>query len=205
MNKKLALFGAGMLLAVASASAQQRVTGRVTDVQGAPVEGAVVHVPGTKIKTTTDAQGRFTLQGVPSSSKKISVSYLGMQTSTVSVAGNVQVVLKENELGEAVVVGYGTARKVGSVVGSVKRVDGDVVAAKPVTNVADALQGQVTGLQVLTNTGDVGTFGAVSMNIRGIGSLSASTAPLIVVDGSPAGTSILQMLGPNDIESVTVL
>ena len=70
-------------------------------------------------------------------------------------------------------------------------------------NVADALQGQVSGLNIQNNSGDVGSFGNVDINIRGIGSLSASSTPLIVVDGSPAGTSILQMLGPSDIESVT--
>ena len=68
------------------------------------------------------------------------VSYIGMNTATVSVAGNVQVVLKDNELGEAVVIGYGTAKKVGTVVGSVKKVGGSVVENKPATNVADAFR-----------------------------------------------------------------
>lgn len=121
MNKKLVLLGAGLLMTAATASAQKLVSGRVTDTHGEPVMGATVRVPGTKVITTTDANGNFKLKGVPATAKKISVSYIGMQPTTVSVAGNVQVVLKDNELGEAVVIGYGTAQKVGTVVGSVKK------------------------------------------------------------------------------------
>lgn len=205
MQKKLVLLGAGLLLTAATASAQNVVTGRVTDSQGEPVMGATVRVPGTKVVTTTDAQGKFRLSGVPASAKKLMVSYIGMNTATVSVAGNVNVVLKDNELGEAVVIGYGTAKKVGTVVGSVKKVSGQVVENKPAVNVADALQGQVAGLNISNNSGDVGTTDNITINIRGIGSLSAGSTPLIVVDGTPAGTSILQMLGPSDIESVTTL
>lgn len=205
MNKKLALLGAGLLLTAATASAQRLVTGRVTDSKGEPLMGATVRVPGTKFVTTTDANGNFKLNGIPAAAKKITVSYIGMNSATVSVAGNVQVVLKDNELGEAVVIGYGSAKKVGTVVGSVKKVTADVVDNKPTMNVADALQGQVAGLNIQSNSGEVGSFGNVDINIRGIGSLSASSTPLIVVDGSPAGVNILQMLGPSDIESVTTL
>lgn len=205
MQKKLVLLGAGLLLTAATASAQNVVTGRVTDSHGEPVLGATVRVHGTKVATTTDAQGKFRLTGVPASAKKLMVSYIGMNTATVSVAGNVNVVLKDNELGEAVVIGYGTAKKVGTVVGSVKKVSGQVVENKPATNVADALQGQVAGLNIANNSGDVGSTDNITINIRGIGSLSAGSTPLIVVDGTPAGVSILQMLGPSDIESVTTL
>ena len=205
MNKKLVLMGAGLLLTAATASAQKLVTGHVTDAQGQPVMGATVRVPGTKVITTTDANGNFKLSGVPASAKKLMVSYIGMNTATVSVAGNVQVVLKDNELGEAVVIGYGTAKKVGTVVGSVKKVGGSVVENKPATNVADALQGQVAGLNIANNSGDVGTTQNISINVRGVGSLSASSEPLIVVDGVPAGAAMLSMLGPSDIESITTL
>ena len=177
MNKKLVLMGAGLLLTAATASAQKLVTGHVTDAQGQPVMGATVRVPGTKVITTTDANGNFKLSGVPASAKKLMVSYIGMNTATVSVAGNVQVVLKDNELGEAVVIGYGTAKKVGTVVGSVKKVGGSVVENKPATNVADALQGQVAGLNIANNSGDVGTTQNITINVRGVGSLSASSEP----------------------------
>ena len=205
MNKKLVLMGAGLLLTAATASAQKLVTGHVTDAQGQPVMGATVRVPGTKVITTTDANGNFKLSGVPASAKKLMVSYIGMNTATVSVAGNVQVVLKDNELSEAVVIGYGTAKKVGTVVGSVQKVGSEKIAENPTANVADALQGKVAGLQVLNNSGDAGDVNNASITIRGIGSLGASSTPLIVIDGSPAGTGMLSMLNDKDIESVTTL
>jgi len=205
MNKKLVLLGAGLLMTAATASAQKLVSGRVTDTLGEPVMGATVRVPGTKVITTTDANGNFKLKGVPATAKKISVSYIGMQPTTVSVAGNVQVVLKDNELGEAVVIGYGTAQKVGTVVGSVKKVGGEKVENNPTANVADALQGKVAGLQVLNNSGDAGDINNASIKLRGTGSFTASNTPLIVIDGSPAGTGMLAMLNDKDIESVTTL
>lgn len=205
MNKKLVFLGAGLLMTAATASAQKLVSGRVTDTHGEPVMGATVRVPGTKVITTTDANGNFKLKGVPATAKKISVSYIGMQPTTVSVAGNVQVVLKDNELGEAVVVGYGTAQKVGTVVGSVKKVGGEKVENNPTANVADALQGKVAGLQVLNNSGDAGDINNASIKLRGTGSFTASNTPLIVIDGSPAGTGMLAMLNDKDIESVTTL
>lgn len=205
MNKKLVFLGAGLLMTAATASAQKLVSGRVTDTHGEPVMGATVRVPGTKVITTTDANGNFKLKGVPATAKKISVSYIGMQPTTVSVAGNVQVVLKDNELGEAVVIGYGTAQKVGTVVGSVKKVGGEKVENNPTANVADALQGKVAGLQVLNNSGDAGDINNASIKLRGTGSFTASNTPLIVIDGSPAGTGMLAMLNDKDIESVTTL
>lgn len=205
MNKKLVLLGAGLLLTAATASAQKQVSGKVTDSHGDPVVGASVRVAGTKLVTTTDASGNFTLKNVPASAKHLHVSYIGMQAETVSVAGNVKVVLKDNELGEAVVVGYGTGQKVGTVVGSLKKVGGEAIAAKPAANIADALQGKVAGLEILNNTGDIGDINSTSIRLRGVGSLGASSTPLIIVDGAPASTAVFNMLNDRDIESVTTL
>ena len=205
MNKKLVLLGAGLLLTAATASAQKLVTGKVTDSHGEPVMGATVRVAGTKILTTTDANGNFKLNNVPASAKKLNVSFIGMQPSTVSVAGNVSVVLKDNELGEAVVIGYGTARKVGTVVGSVSKVGGEIIADKPAANLADALQGKLSGVQIFSQSGDAGSISASSIRMRGVGSLSASNTPLLVIDGSPAEMSMLSLLNDKDIESVTTL
>lgn len=205
INRKLTLLGAGLLLTAATASAQSRVTGRVTDSHGEPVMGASVRVAGTKIVTTTDAQGQFTLTGVPASAKHLNISYIGMQAQRVSIAGNVKVVLKDNELSEAVVVGYGTAQKVGTVVGSIKKVGGEVVADKPSTNIADAFAGKVAGMSVSNMSGDAGVLGSVSIQIRGAGSLNASNEPLIVIDGSPADPAMFNMLNDMDIESITTL
>ena len=208
MNKKLVLLGTALLLCAGPASAQKRVTGRVLDSAGHPVEGASVRVEGGKGIAVTDEKGNFTLKDVPASAKLLKVSYFGMQTATVSVSADVKVVLKENQLGEAVVIGYGTGQKVGTVVGSISTVSSEKIESKPVVNVIDALQGQVAGLNVLSSSGDPGaalSSGGYSASIRGIGSLNASTTPLFVVDGVPTSSSVLGMMNSNDIANVTVL
>ena len=200
MNKKLVLMGAGLLLTAATASAQKLVTGHVTDAQGQPVMGATVRVPGTKVITTTDANGNFKLSGVPASAKKLMVSYIGMNTATVSVAGNVQVVLKDNELGEAVVVGYGTVKK-GAFTGAVTAVKGKELEKLQVSDVSKALEGIAPGVQITTSSGQPGS--SASIYIRGIGSISASTQPLIIVDGSPYEGS-LNSINTADIETINL-
>lgn len=207
MNKKLVLLSAFLLMGAGTMMAQKHVTGHVVDADGQPVIGATVRVPGTKIVTVTDDEGNFTIPSVPASAKRLNVSYIGMQTASVDVAGNVSVVMQEDatNLEEAVVIGYGTGQKLGTVVGSVKKVGGEKVSGKPSINVADALQGQVAGVQILSSTGDVADVSTPTINVRGLGSLSADNTPLIVVDGSPVGGAALALLNSNDIESVTVL
>ena len=209
MNKKLVLLSALALVGSGTLMAQKRVTGRILDTDGQPVYGAHVKVEGTDIVTATDAEGRFTLTNVPSSAKRVSVSYIGMQTQTVSISGNMNVVLEQNDrlLEEAVVVGYGTAKKIGSVTGAITKVNAESVTDKPNVNVLDALQGQVSGLQIFNQSGDASNINSFSMNIRGIGSLGdrTSNTPLIIVDGSPAGTTAFSLMNDDDIESITVL
>ncbi len=208
MNKKLLLLSAALIANMGVATAQKTLTGRVVDEDGQPVVGAVVRVPGTQIATQTDVEGRFSLKSVPAGTKNIAFSYIGMQTSTVSVSAASHVVMKmlDSALQEAVVVGYGTAQKLGTVVGAVKKVGATQINGKPSMSMADALQGQVAGLQILMNTGDVADIsGQASIKMRGVGSLYAGNTPLIVIDGSPADASALTLLNNNDIESITVL
>lgn len=209
MNKKLVLLGTAFLLGVAAVSAQKRVTGRVVDTNGEPVVGASVRVEGEKGVAVTDENGNFTLNNVSASAKELKVTYIGKKAQTVSVAANVRVVLEEDEnlLGEAVIVGYGSAQKLGTIVGSVNTVSGEKIAYKPTVNALDGLQGSVPGLQVLSSSGDPGaaiTSGSYSATIRGIGSLSDNT-PLFVVDGVPTSSSVLGMMNSADIANVTVL
>ena len=206
MNKKLVLLGAAMLMTAGVASAQKRVTGQVLDADGNPLIGATVRVDGVQKVTMTDDNGKFTLTDVPASAKTLQVSYIGYDSQKVSIASNVKVVLKDNNvLEEAVVIGYGTARKLGTVVGSVAKVGGESLSDKPMPNIADALQGKVSGLQIFNNSGDIGDINNTSIRLRGLGSLGASSTPLLVIDGSPASTAMLSMLNDRDIESVTTL
>lgn len=202
MNKKLVLLGATLLLTAASATAQKRVTGRVLDADGQPIVGATVRVAGHKNVALTDDEGNFTFTNVPASAKHLQITYIGKEAQTVSIAGNVKVVMTDNDqmLDEAVVVGYGKVKK-GDFTGSVAAVKGDQLQKVQVSNVSKALEGVLPGLQLTSSTGQPGS--AASMFVRGIGSLSANTAPLIILDGAPYEGS-LNSINSMDIESINL-
>lgn len=204
MTKRLLLLFACLLMAVGM-SAQKRVSGHVSDSDGNPLVNAAVRVVGTNELAYTDADGNYTLSNVPASAKQVTISYLGMESQTVDIAAAGNVVLKETQLGEAVVVGYGSAKKLGTVVGTVSKVTSEQIENKPVTTALDALQGKVAGVQIYNNTGDVGDVSGTSTTIRGVGSLNGGNTPLYVVDGQPVDASVFYMMNMNDIDSYTVL
>ena len=181
--------------------AQKRVTGNVTDADGAPVIGATIKVNGTKVAAVTDAEGKFVLPNVPASAKTLSVSYIGMKTQEVSVSNNVSVVLafEDELLDEAIVVAYGVAKK-GSFTGSVSQMKAKDLQKMQVSNVSKGLEGQMAGVQITSATGQPGS--QASINIRGIGSINSSS-PLIVLDGVPYDGS-LNSINQADIETMSV-
>ena len=207
MKRKLMLLLACLFVGIGLVTAQtQRVTGVViSEEDGQPVIGASVVVKGTQLGTITGVDGDFTLPNVPSSAKTIVVSFVGMQKAEVAISPKMKVILKPDSelLDEVVVMGYGTGKKIGSVVGSVTKVNSEKLASKPVANAMDALQGQVAGMQVYTSSGEPGS--SSSSYIRGVGSLTADNEPLYVLDGAPVSSSVMVMMNPNDFESVTVL
>ena len=201
MNKKLVLMGAALLMTAATASAQKRVTGRVLDTEGNPVVGATVRVEGQKVVTTTNDKGTFTLN-IPTSAKHLKVSYIGKEAQTVSIAGNVKVVLKDadNSFDEAVVVAYGTAKK-SAFTGSLSQIKSEKIEQRVTSNVSNALSGQMAGVQTFSSSGQPGS--GSSIRIRGIGSMYASNNPMIVVDGMPYDGQ-LSSINPMDIETISV-
>ena len=196
-----------LFVGIGLATAQnQRVTGVViSEEDGQPVIGASVQVKGTKLGTITDVDGKFTLSNVPSSAGTVVISFIGMVTQEIDIQPNMTIIMKADNamLDEVVVIGYGTAKKLGSVVGSVTAVGNQKLENKPVANAGDALQGQVAGLQVFTPSGEPSE--SVSMRLRGVSSINGSQAPLFILDGSPVSSGVFTALNPNDIESVTVL
>ena len=183
-----------------------KVTGTViSEEDGLPVVGASILVKGTAVGTVTDMDGKFQLPNVPSSAKTLVISFIGMQSQELPIKQTMNVILKPDTetLEEVVVLGYGSGKKIGSIVGSVAKVNSEKLSAKPVANAMDALQGQVSGLQVYTSSGEPGS--SSSSYIRGVGSLTADNEPLYVLDGTPVSSSVMVMMNPNDFESVTVL
>lgn len=207
MKRKLMLLLTCLFVGIGLVTAQiTKVTGTViSEEDGLPVVGASILVKGTAVGTVTDMDGKFQLPNVPSSAKTLVISFIGMKSQELPIKQTMNVILKPDTetLEEVVVLGYGSGKKIGSIVGSVAKVNSEKLSAKPVANAMDALQGQVSGLQVYTSSGEPGS--SSSSYIRGVGSLTADNEPLYVLDGTPVSSSVMVMMNPNDFESVTVL
>ena len=207
--KKAKLFLSSLFLLLAVAVSAQNVTvrGTVKDAStGEAIPFAAIQVKGTSTGIATDVNGAYSIS-VPSSATLI-FSSVGYLNSEVAVAGrstvDVQLEPDSEALENAIVVGYGSARKIGNLVGSVTTVRSDIVKNAPSASALDQLQGQVAGLSVLTTGGMAGN-NATSMRLHGIGSLDASSTPLYIVDGVPSSSYTIQSLNPNDILTVSVL
>lgn len=197
-------FIACLFLSIGMALAQTQVSGTVTSSEdGSPVIGASIKVVGTNTGTVTNIDGNFSLN--VSANAKLEVSYIGMVTKTVKAAENMKIVLDPDNksLSEVIVTGYGSARKLGTIAGSVATVSGKALENRPIANLGDAMQGQVAGLQVFTSSGEPSA--TTSMRIRGVTSIYATTDPLFILDGSEISQNTFLSLNPNDVESMTVL
>lgn len=184
----------------------QTVTGVVLDAAtDEPLMGASVLPVGSSNGVATDMDGKFTLS-IPASVKEVTVSYIGYTAVTVPAQPNMTVKLQPSStvLDQVVVTGYGSAKKLGSVVGSVSVVGEAALATTPSTNFVDALQGQVAGLDIFSNTGEPSSTPS-NIRIRGVNSLEASNTPLFILDGAPVTSAVFTSLNTNDIENVTVL
>ncbi len=181
----------------------QSISGTVSDANG-PLPGATVLVKGTSNGTTTDFDGKYTLSEV-SSDAILVVSFVGYITQEVNVAGQstVDITLVEdaNVLSEVVVVGYTTQTR-GDITGSVASVDMSEAVKTPMANAAEALQGRVSGVSVVSN-GDPGS--APKVTIRGFGTHNNSN-PLYIIDGVQTDdASVLNSINPADIDQMNVL
>ena len=203
--KKVKLFfmAAAILLASVSTFAQNiSISGTVTDLTGAALEGAAVIVDGTSNGVITGADGRYSINAP--SNAVLSVTYIGFVGQKIPVEGRriINVVMEEdtNLLNETIVVAFGTTTKE-AFTGSAAVMKADELQKRATTNVTNALVGQVAGLQMKGASGAPGA-GSGSINIRGISSLSASTDPLVIVDGAPYPASLTN-IPQSDIESTT--
>lgn len=185
------------------------VTGSVKDAAtGEPVIG-YVQLKGQEAKVFAEIDvfdGTYSIS-VPKDGTLI-VQASGYKTAEIAVAGRSKVDFSlevDAEMLEGTVfVGYGSAKKIGNIVGSVTTVDAAVIKNAPAVSALDLLQGQVAGLQVLS-TGGVAGDNNISMKIHGTGSLTSSSEPLFIVDGAQSSSSAVMAMNPNDIASVTIL
>lgn len=187
-------------------AALQEIKGQVTDDKGNPLPGVSVVVKGTATGTNTDMNGNFTLN-VPEGSSVLIVSSVGFQTQEVNVAGKTTITIamaagSTGQLGEIVVVGYGTQKKV-TVTGAVAQVKGTELAKSPSVNLSNALAGRLPGVTTIQSSGEPGYDGS-TIRIRGSNTPNNSGA-LIVIDGVPDRAGGLERLNPADIESMSIL
>lgn len=178
------------------------ISGIVRDNMG-PVTGANIVIKGTTNGTISDLDGKFTLENVPANAI-LQISYIGYlpQEITVNNQSSYNIMLKEDNqsLDEVVVVGYGTVRKA-DLAGSVAVLDNKAFKDQPITQISDALQGRVSGVQVQSSGVPGGT---VKIRVRGSGSINRSNDPLYVIDGI-VRESGLTGLNPEDIQSMQIL
>lgn len=204
--KKIKFILACLLLVVsASAFAQNiQVKGVVKDATtGDPIPFASIQLKGTMTGAASDANGVYTLT-VPSNGTLV-FSFVGYENLEVSVNGRAVVdatlTPTAESLEDVVVVAYGTAKK-SSFTGSAASVKSDNIQKRTVANVSKALEGQIAGVTTTSGSGQPGE--GASIQIRGYGSINASSSPLYVVDGIPYDGSV-SAINPTDIESITVL
>lgn len=190
-------------VAQSATEASVTVTGTVIDQEGEPVIGATVKVDNSKEGTATDIDGNFRVK-VPSLPANLTVTSIGYETQKVKVTSTspVTIELSENSemLDEVVVIGYGAVKKA-DLAGSVSVVDAKSFAAQPITTVGEALQGRVSGVNVIS-AGVPG--GSPKIRIRGANSINKSNDPLYVVDGL-VRESGLEGINPEDIASMQIL
>lgn len=179
----------------------QTVTGNVVDETGEAVIGATVMEKGTKNATVTDFDGNFTIK--MEGGNVLTISYIGMQSQDVNVAGksSVNVILKEDAttLQDVVVVGYGTMKKQ-DLTGSVSSVNTEQLNAKGAPSVLGNLQGSNPGVNITQSSGRGGSY---NIEIRGKSSINSDTTPLYVVDGVMCDD--IDWLNPQDIERIDIL
>ena len=190
-----------MLLPLSLLAQEIKVQGVVKDQTGEAVIGATVMQKGTSNGTVTDFDGNFSLS-VPAEAT-LTISYIGFATQDVAVGGKTefQIVLKDDSqiLSEVVVIGYGTMRKT-DLTGAVGSLGAKDMQDSPVSNIGQAIQGKIAGLQVV----DAGKPGDnVSIKIRGMGSIN-NCDPLVVIDGVPTDLG-LNNLNMADVERLDVL
>ncbi|MFM2293311.1 MAG: TonB-dependent receptor SusC [Bacteroidota bacterium] len=193
----VALLGFGTLWAQ-----NKTVTGLVKDDKGESIIGASVMVKGTKIATITNIDGKYRIS-VPADAKTLVITYVGMEKKEVQINGTtINVVLQASDktLDEVVVVGYGTMKK-RDLTGSVSSVSEKQLKDIPVSSVAEALTGKLTGVQITTTEGSPDAD--IKIRVRGGGSITQSNSPLYIVDGFAKDD--IKDIAPSEIEDISVL
>ena len=181
----------------------KNVSGTVSDNNGLPLPGATVVIEGTSTGVSTDFDGNYSISA--SVGDVLVFSYVGYsnQSQTVGASNTINVsMVPDNALEEVVVEAYRTTSKETSSIASTT-ITAETIESRPNASFAQTLQGQVAGLNIVTNNGQPG--GNSLINLRGVSSISGNTEPLFIIDGVPVDEDNFRSLNPNDIASLSVL
>jgi len=199
------LMALAVLLFSFSVSAQKKLSGVVLDATSStPLNGATISFKTGSATTQTRPDGKFDIS-VPAGKAVLMVSFVGYQSQEIAVGpneSNLTINLsRTGDMGEVVVIGYGTKKKV-NLTGAVSTVSAKDIESRPVANAQQALQGLVPNLNISVSNSGGEPGGGMNMSIRGLSSFSGSTAPFVLVDNIPMD---INSINPADIETVTVL
>ena len=180
------------------------ISGKITDETGKPVPGVSVVVKSTTVGSISNAEGVYSISALPNATLVFSSVSYEMQEIAVNNRSMIDVALLPSNklLNEVVVVGYGTQSK-RAVTGAVVSINNKQFQDRSFSNVAQSLAGQVAGVNISQAQGAPGS--SPFIKIRGVSSITAGTSPLLVVDGVPLENFNLNMINPQDIESIEVL
>jgi TonB-linked SusC/RagA family outer membrane protein len=199
------LMALAVLLFSFSVSAQKKVSGVVLDAtSGTPLNGATISVKNGNATALSRNDGKFDIS-IPAGKAVLMVSFVGYQSQDVAVGAsesNISINLaRTGDMGEVVVIGYGTKKKV-NLTGAISTVTAKDIESRPVANAQQALQGLVPNLNISVSNAGGEPGGGMNMSIRGLSSFSGSTAPFVLVDNIPMD---INSINPADIETITVL
>ncbi len=205
MKKPIALFALFVFFGARLLAQTIEVSGTVTSSDdGMPIPGVTVVVEGTTVGTVSDIDGVYKLR-VPENATTLIFSFVGMKSQKVDIGNRsvIDIVLETDVLGleEVIVTAYGTSKK-GAFTGSAAQINANDMELRPISNVTQAVEGAAAGVQVTAGSGQPGS--SQEIRVRGYGSVSASNAPLYVVDGVQFSGTI-SSINPSDIESITIL
>ncbi|HEX8461064.1 MAG TPA: TonB-dependent receptor plug domain-containing protein, partial [Segetibacter sp.] len=190
---------------VFSQAGSKTIAGVVRATSGETLSNVTVSVKGTNTATTSDGEGRYSIK-VPNAKSVLIFTNVGFGSYEVTVGTkteiNVSITSSSANMEDVVVIGYGSVKKK-DITGSVGRVNMEDLQKAPVKSFDDALAGRVAGVQVTSNDGQPGSNAEI--NIRGVGSVTQSSAPLYVIDGFPQETANANSINPAEIESIEVL
>lgn len=182
---------------------KKKITGLVTDEKGEPIIGASVKVKGASLGTVTDYNGRYSIDAAQGD--KLEISYIGFTLQEGEVGNNTtyNFTLKEDNqtLNELVVIGYGSVKKA-NMTSSVSKISSEALENRPVSNVSEAIQGQLAGVNAQATGGGL-PGEELNIRIRGVNTINGDSSPLYVIDGVPRDN--MSGVNPSDIATMQVL